>query len=519
MRSLMLALVPFAACTGSITEPPTRAPETWPQPQSPLAPFAPAPAGLKRLTQSQYVDSVRQVFAGVDVHVPPLEPDTLAYHYASIGASDSSIGPAAADQYDAAAVSVAAQVAPWAVQQSCGADLSACAPAFVKHWGRLLWRRSLDDDEVQRLSALAGTTSEGFTHALEAMLESPFFLYRVELGESGAYTGLELASRLSFFLWGTTPDEALLDAAERGDLQSDDGLRAQVDRLLSASRARTSLKTFFSQHFSLDRLDGLQKPAFAVSTPTLGDAMRGELERVIDDVVFEQKADMRHLFDSDATFVNPELAAFYGYPAVTDWTKVTRPSGGEPRLGMLGTAGFLTMQSGQTSSSPTLRGKFIKVSVLCEEIGSPPPGVVTQLPPPQPGETTRQRSERHQTDPLCASCHGQMDPLGYPLESFDAVGAFRTTDNGQSVDTRSVIGGVEVDGPRALAGFLATSPKVGRCFARELYRYATGHLNLEGEDVVLLGVSQELEAAGFRFDALPRSIVLSDGFRKAGPPQ
>ena len=176
------------------------------------------------------------------------------------------------------------------------------------------------------------------------------------------------------------------------------------------------------------------------------------------------------------------------------------------------------MASGQLESSPTLRGKFLKLSVLCEEIPPPPMGVVTELPPAQPGETTRQRSDRHQAVPQCAGCHARMDPLGYALEGFDAIGAFRSTDNGKPVNAVTKIGAVTIDGAKELATLLASHQRVGPCLARELYRYATGHVNLEGEDVVLFDVSTQFAAGGFRFEALARAIVLSDGFRQAGEP-
>lgn len=513
-----------AACTGDITVPPPfERPPTPPEPPPP--PFAPAPPGLERLTRVQYVASVQQVF-GAQVMVPPLEPDTYSYHFANIGASDTSIGPSSAELYDTAALSIAKQVAPRAAANLCsGGAADSCPERFVRHYGRLLWRRPLDDDEAKRLTNLveAGTVAfgdpdRGYERALAAMLSSPFFLYRVELGDGGRYSGLELATRLSFFLWSSTPDEQLLDAAVAGELDTDEGLAAQTDRLLQSPRARAALLSFFAEHLALDRLTGLQKPAFPNSTPTLGAAMRRELELTIDDVVFEQRADVRHVFDTEVSFVDDELAQLYGLMPVNGWTRITRPAT-DPRLGLLTTAGFLAMTSGQRESSPTLRGKFLELSVLCEEIPPPPPGVVTELPPAQPGETTRERSERHQTVAQCAGCHSRMDPLGYALEAFDALGGHRTLDNGKPVNTATVISGTPVADARGLASLLAAHQAVGPCLARELYRYATGHVNLVGEDVVLLGVAKDFAAAGYRFDALARSIVLSDGFRKAGLPR
>lgn len=546
----LLAIAP--ACSGKIGEPgpadpratpvdpgdPTRPPGSS-DPTRPIPPFSPAPAALHRLTRAQYGNSLRALFG--DVRVPTdLEVDTSLYGFTTVGAASLSIGPRAAEQYEAAALDVAAQVF---ADDTARTTLVGCAPAviddpcvrtFFASFGRRAWRRPLTTEELDRWTGVAATIATaqrsvwtGLELAVAGMLQSPHFLYRVETGvpdPSDAtrhrYDGFELASRLSFFLWNGPPDDALLDAAARGDLDTKDGVRAEAVRLLAAPQAERALVAFFDEHFKLDRLEGLTKDAatFPQLTPTLGASMRAELRHAFERVL-EEGVDLRTLFDGRETRVNAELARIYGLGVEADgFVPVTHAEGGA-RAGILTTAGFLALNAHASATSPTLRGRFIRQSLLCQEIPPPPPGVDTTIPEAQAHEerqTLRQRLETlHHENPTCAGCHLRMDPLGFALESFDAIGAYRTTDNGLPVDPRGELDGKTFKSARELSTILRDHEALGPCLSRMAYRYATGHLETTGETATLVELAKALTDNGYRFRELVLAIVTSDGFRFA----
>lgn len=333
------------------------------------------------------------------------------------------------------------------------------------------------------------------------------------------YDNYEMASRLSYFFWNSTPDDALLDAAERGELTGAQGLRTQAARLAQAPRAREALTAFFVELLGLDGLDTLSKDAtlFPRMTPTLATAMREETIRAIDEVTFERDADLREIFDSRTTFVNTELAALYGLPAPTaaGFSRVELPTG-IPRRGILGHASFLALHSHAERSSPTLRGKFIRETLMCQGLPEAPP-VIPELPGTE-GLTLRQRLEQHRTDMYCASCHRLMDPMGLGLENFDAIGAYRATDQGQPIDPSGDVDGVAFNDAASLGTLLRNHEDTASCLALTLYRYATGHLETRGERRSTDSVLTAFTAAGHRFRALAVEIATSDGFRYASEP-
>ncbi len=519
------------------------APDVSPDAAPTLPPFAPAPATLQRLTRRQYQNALRDLL-GASIRVPAdLEVDTPLYGFTTLGAASLSIAPRAAEQYEAAALDVARQTFADAARRAAfvgcapAAPDDACVTAFLQRFGRRAWRRPLADAELDRWRAVVSAVTPlfrdvwaGLEYAVAGMLASPGFLYRVELGGPDPadasrlrYTGYEMASRLSFTLWTTTPDDALLDAAARGELDTAAGVRAQAARLLADARAREAVGDFFGEYLKLDRLEGLSRDptVFPLLTPTLGRSMRAEVLRLLDDVVFGRDADVREMFDTRVTFVNDELARLYNLPGVTGaaLARVELPAAG-PRAGVLTTAGFLTLNAHATVTSPTLRGRFIRQFLLCEDINPPPEGVQAALPlepPDAPRRTLRQRLEAlHLTEPTCASCHVRMDPLGFGLENFDALGLYRTTDNGLPVDPRGEVDGRPFRNARELGRLLREHPHVAECLVRQTYRYASGHLDTDGEARSLAAVTEAFAGDGHRFRAMLAALVSSDGFRYAG---
>jgi Protein of unknown function (DUF1592)/Protein of unknown function (DUF1588)/Protein of unknown function (DUF1595)/Protein of unknown function (DUF1587)/Protein of unknown function (DUF1585) len=505
--------------------------------------FGPAPAGLRRLTSVQYRNTIADLFGGTVAVSTDLEADTALSGFASIGASLVSLSPHLIEQLETAALDVAHQAlsntATRAAFVGCNptaATDDACTSAFLGKLGRRAWRRPLAADEVATLAALTKTIQTsmnsyfgGLEYGVAAILESPHFIYREELGTADpanaarvVFDDHELATRLSYFLWNTTPDDMLLDAADAKQLAGA-GFAAQVQRLLTSPRAVTGAETFFGEYFRLGDLDNLpQLPSvFPKSTPTIGPAMREETQRFLADLAITRNGDFRDMFVSTTTFVNAELAGLYGLPAPagTGFSQVTLPDAGL-RAGYLGQGSFLALNAHSNVTSPTYRGKFIREMLMCETI-PPPPMNVPPLPADVPGaapQTMRQKLSMHRAVEPCKTCHTLMDPLGLAFENFDGIGASRTMDAGQVIDASGDLDGTAFAGPRDLEKLLSQNPATMSCVARNMYRYVTGHIESAGEEPAIVQLAQAFSTGQFHFSALISAMLASPAFTTAAPP-
>lgn len=502
------------------------------------ADFVPEPGRLLRLTVAQYRNTLRDLF-GPGVALPvDLEVDTPLHGFATLGGGELTIAPRAAELYETAARMVTEQVlaSPESAVAFTGCETAElqCLQGFFTRFGRLAFRRPLLDEERDTFAALAVALNAqtrdawiGVQLAVAALLQSPDFLHRVELGHAtpdGAWRldGFEVASRLSYLLWHSTPDDALLDAAAAGQLDTAAGRQAEAERMLADPRAREGIRALFGEYFGLDVLDTLSKnrDRFPQMTDTLGLAMRREIEALIEHVVFEADADFRDLLTTREVFVNDELAALYLLPPVDGpgLTRVRLPDA-NPRGGFLTTGGFLALTGHASASSPTHRGKFIQNQLLCFDIPPPPPGVVTSLDPAE-GEpepiTTREKLRRHAEDPTCNTCHQFMDPLGLSLENFDAIGAWRTTENGFPIDASADVYGTRIVGGRQLADQLRQRPEIDECVARRMFRFATGHLESYGEEPGVQALTAAFGDEDHRLQGLILRLVGSDLFVAVG---
>jgi hypothetical protein len=505
--------------------------------------FQPAPTTLRRLTVEQYKNTLRDLVG--DVTFGELEPDTALHGFASIAAGQMTISPRATEQFSETALKVSEQVFADPARRS---RVASCDPAAdaecvrqsIASFGRRAWRRPLSPEEIDRYvgvadkatAALGGDRWLGLQWAVTGLLQSVNFLYRSELGipdpkdpSRRVFTDYELASRLSYFVWNTTPDDALLDAAERRELSNPQNLLTHAQRLVDSPRARDAIGGFFAELFKLGTLNDLPQQAnvFPQMSATLGPAMLEETQRFLTEIAFSPSADYRSIFDSTRTFVNAELAALYGVaaPAGSGFVEVNLPADGR-RAGILGQGSFLAINAHATTSSPTLRGKFVREVLLCQAIQPPPPNVVTDLEETAGGgapKTMRQKLEVHATDETCNTCHSKMDPIGLTFENFDGVGAFRTMDAGQLIDASGELDGVAVADARGLAEALKQHPDAATCAARSLYRYAAGHLETPGEQPMVIALGDEFAKNGAHFRNLLLAVVQSAGFRYAAHPQ
>lgn len=502
--------------------------------------YEPSPVALRRLVGSQYVASVRLLLgdAAADAANPP--DDAAINGFMAVGAAQLALGSAEIDRYEASARDIAAA----ALLEGAHLSYMDCSPSgpaddvcmreFVQRFGRLAFRRSLEADELDRYTAVGLTTagdfdefSAGVESTLAAMLQSPLFLYQVETGEPVAdqdgqrrLRGTELATRVSFFLTGATPDGLLLDAADAGDLDDNAGLRESAFALLEREEARGALGTFTEELLKLHELDGLPKDAVAFPTydAELAEAMHEETRLFIEHVGFEG-GDFSEMFDADYTFVNDVLAAHYGIPGEfgEEFVQVTLPPD-QKRGGILGHASVLSVLAHVSSSSPTHRGKFVRETLLCTTIPAPPPGVSTDLPVGDGTETLRERLEIHMTEPSCAGCHVLMDPIGFALESYDGVGAFRTLDNNKPINDASELDGTPVSGAAEVGAVLRENEAAHACLVRNLYRHATGHIESDSELDALQTVTTAYIDSGYDLPTALVEIVGSPAFRLVGEP-
>jgi hypothetical protein len=500
--------------------------------------------GALRLSVAQYRNSVRDVF-GQDIAVPTaLEPDTSLGGFVSIGSAQSAISPRGVEQYEDAAFKIAAQALATPEKRAAlvpckpaSPSDDECARAFITDLGRKVWRRPLEGDEVTALAAVitsSGTTLGDFYLGAEfgiaSLLQAPSFIYRSTVGEpdpdrpgENRLTSYEMASRLSYFLWNSTPDVTLLDAADRGELTDPAAVEREVERLVADPRARAGLRNFVTEYLRLDKLDALSKDPkiFTYYSPEVGPAAREETLLTFEYAAFQEDGDFRDLFTSRFTFVNPKLASIYQVlaPNPEGFARVELPAD-VPRRGLLGQVSFLALYAHPTSSSATLRGKLVREVILCGTIPPPPVDVNTALPEPSPDALTlRDRVAVHLTDTFCASCHNTMDPIGLGMENFDGIGRYRTKENGALIDASGDLDGATFSGPSDLAERVRNHPDLAQCFVRRMYQYATSFEERASEDEVIAALTADFEASGHRIRHLMFSIATSPGFRLAGDAQ
>ncbi len=493
---------------------------------------------LRRLTQPQYRNALADLFGPTLVAPAQLEPDLRDAGLQSIGAATTALSPRGVEQYEQAAFEVARQVvdldevrARWFTCSPAGPDDSACAAEILGAVGRRAWRRSLETDELGRVTDLAMAVAAaddsfdtGLSYGLAYLLQAPAFLYREELGAEldgrRTLTGVELASRLSFLLWNTLPDEALLDAAEAGELDTEAGLRAQALRLLDSPRARGGLDNFFTELLELDLLDDVSKDPLIYHqfSPDLGPVARTETLHVLQGIVFDDNADWRNFLTTREVFPDRRLAAIYGIPApaLEGQAETVLPADG-PRRGFLGSASYLMLNAHSVSTSVTLRGKFVREVLLCQTMPPPPGDVDTSIPEAdENAPTMRDRVASHLEVDSCASCHNLMDPIGLGFENFDAIGRWRVTENGVTIDPSGELDGVPFADQWELGRTVAEHPALGPCLARHLYAYAVGHDIDPGEEEAVAWLGDAFATEGHRVRALLLHMIESPAFRRVG---
>lgn len=410
---------------------------------------------------------------------------------------------------------------------TCETDDAACTAEVIQGFGGRAWRRPLDDTEVARLAEfvdLAGAEGLGWETgvrlALQAILVSPHFIFRVELDpdlEDPAprpLTQYEIASRLSYFLWSTMPDAELFTLAAEGRLQEEATLRAQVVRMLDDPKSVALIDNFATQWLFIDVIRDFEPDytIFPDFDADLAESMRHETRLFFEELLAEN-ASITDLLLADYTYIDSRLASHYGIGGAGESEGFQRTNLSGERRGLLGHAGLLSSLSFPTRTSPVKRGAWVLGNMLCAHPPAPPPGVENLPMEPGSGATLREQMEAHSSDPACSACHAQMDPIGFGMESYNAIGAWRDVDNGQPVDnTGTMPDGTNFAGPAELAQILADNPRYEHCVTEKLMTYGLGR-GVEYYDEPQLDLLLRELGDDFGFRDLVTEVVLSPAFR------
>ncbi len=514
---------------------------------SPAVPVDAGPVALRRLTAEQFTRSVHDVL-GEHVTVPSrIDPDDRRSGLLAVGASFASVTPSGFEKYEAAAAAVAEQALDAShrddLVQCQPADVTssdaACARTFIEGIGRRLFRRSLTQNEADARVEIANQAADtlrdfyaGLELGLMSLLVSPEFLFRVELAEADParpltmrLSSISMASRLSYLLWDSTPDDELLSAGEDGELATKSGLAAQVERMLVSPKFETGIRAIFSDLYDFKQFDeGLVRKdnaLFPVYTQTMVvEAKEQTLLTIVAHLTADE--DYRDLFTTRETFLTRGLGVAYRLPVATanGWEPYTFPEESQ-RAGLLSHISFNALHSHPGRSSATLRGKFVREVLLCQDIPTPPANIDFSIVENTQGElrTARERLETHVASPACSGCHTLTDPIGLALESFDAIGVFREEENGAPIDTSGELDGISYEDAIGMGEALRDNPALGPCLVRTLFRYAVGRSAEPGEEALLESLAERFTNSGYRVTELLREIVLSDGFRTTSGPR
>jgi hypothetical protein len=501
-----------------------------------------APTSL-RLSPSQYKQTIADIFGeSIEVH-GRFESEQRDQGLLAIGARTTNVTDGGFLAYDEIARDVSGQVvdprhrsALISCKPRSDEDRDdSCARTFFSRVGPLLYRRPLTRGEIEDVVQAAGLGADklhdfyaGIRLSLAGMLISPEFLVRFKKMEPNpASPGQERinpyskVASLSYFLWNTTPDQELLDAAKSGALNSRAGLERQVDRLLSSPRVADGIRAFFADMLGFSEFEHVSKEAafFPNYTATIKQQSQEQTLRTIVDHIVNRRGDYRDLFTTPYTFLTLDLAALYGVPLVdtTDngqpqrWIKYAYANG-DARSGVLSQASFTTLWSPSGRTSPTGRGKALREMILCQVVPPPPGNVAFKFVEDTSNpnlKTTRERITAHRSEAMCAGCHKLTDPQGLALENFDSAGQLRVRENGAVIDASGEFDGVKFDGPFGFAQAVRANAAATSCVAQRAFEFETGHTPPKN-DPRWQQIQQSFAASKYDVLELLRQIALSD---------
>jgi hypothetical protein len=540
----------LGACTGSIGEPGAGEEETH-GPGKAAAPRSghpedgpivdtegvdPGTKSIHRLNRVEYNASVQDVLGTALAPATELWRGGESFGFDNI-ADFLGIDELQYQRYFAAAAVIAADALGTSATRdrvvTCEAsDDPACVRSIIGATGRRIFRRPIDSGEIgtyQKVYERARALGEGHDASLEqvvrALLASAEFIYRIEADPEPtsatphAVAPYELASRLSYFLWSSAPDDALLAAAEDATILDDSTLVATARRMLDDPKSERFVESFVGQWLGARRVKthAVTADLFPDWSSALADAMAGEMVSYFDEFLRADRSYLEFL-KADLHFVDDRLAGIYGIDGPGSGTARVEGIDAE-RFGFLGLGGFLALSSYEYRTAPTLRGRWILINLLCSPPKDPPPGIPTLDPAPGSASASEQnvraRLEAHREDPVCASCHNVLDPYGLALESFDAIGRYRSTyPNGSPIDVSTeLVDGTPFEGLEGLSNVVTEHPKFAQCIAEKLFVYGLGRGKAGPDRPYLAQAVARWREETPTLGRLIETLILSEPFR------
>jgi hypothetical protein len=516
-------------------------------PSSPTSPNTPAdaacsaqtaaPAPLARLTSLEYRNTVADLFPGLTLPELALPADNVVEGFDN-NANGQTASPALIEAYGADARAVADVVVANRTKllpcnPTAAAQEAACGDQWISAFVPRAYRRPISAEEKSRLVTFfeASRASYDFSTAVglvvQAVLQAPQFLYRVELGGTpkngtAALSGYELASRLSYFFWDTMPDGELLDAATSGELDTQAGVATHARRLLADPRARIAVATFHRQWLRFDKMDAMQKsPAlFPNFNAQVADSLRESAEKFVDHVFWDMGGSLDALLMDNGAYVNDDIAGIYGLPKTGSSALEWRETDAKRRSGILTQAGLLAGFAHETTDSPVLRGVFVMDRFFCSPPPPPPANINLALPESTNSSTpmtTRDRFAQTHEQGTCATCHHAIDGFGFGFSHYDAVGGWRETDNGLPVNATGWVTGTDAagdfDGAVQLGQKMAESTQVSQCVTEQWFRYALGVGSSDMDSCTVAQVTKAMTNSQGDMREILIATVSSDAFR------
>ncbi len=506
-------------------------------------------AELRRLTHSQFNHTVRDLLGDQTSPANQFPPEDFVNGFRNQSQAQN-LSPLLIEAYSAAAEKLARNAFRGGDTRAlipCQSATPACRARFVREFGLKAFRRPLEAAEQRRYETLMAKEADlvkGAQLVVEAMLQSTSFLFRLDESSDPKLKPYVTASRLAYAIWDSTPDAELYASAVRGDLNTPQGVEKAARRMLDHTRARESLSEFVSQWMRFDRIltaskDRRKFPQFTRETAV---AMTEEARQFVGDLVWNDRNFM-DLLTAGYGYANSDLAAIYGVKApAKEFDRVEFPAGSE-RAGLLGQTLFLALTAKPEDSSPTARGLFVREQFLCQHVPEPPAGVNTNLPAvtEEKPQTNRDRMSEHATNPSCATCHHLIDPIGFGLERFDAIGARRekfplqfaasrrAEDGGRrrgalktvnlEIDPAGYVAGLpdsQFTSPSQLGAVLAASVQCQECVVKQYFRYTMGRLETPADRPAIRKVLDEFRNSQFRFKELIVALMRARGFENSG---
>jgi hypothetical protein len=514
----------------------------------------PGPAVVRRVTRLEYNNTVSDLLGTPTTIANQFPTEEVAFGFNN-NAAALTVSPELAEQYLDSAETLAKAAVTTNLTKIATCDptvmaADACAAQFISAFGQRAYRRPLTPADTTLLTGVfnAGKATDfatGVRFVIETVLQSPQFLYRVEFGTTPSAStptvavtdgsspnpsqivpldNWEMASRLSYLIWASMPDDQLFAAAAAGKLSAPADIQAQAQRLLADPKAHARVADFHNQWLGLSAVATLEKDAtiFPSFSPTIAGYMLQETQAFLDDVVWQEKGSLATIFTAPFTFVNGPLAQYYGMAGVTGNAFVKAPLDPAQRAGLLTQGAIVSKLAKTNQTSPVLRGKFVREQLLCFTMPPPPVGVSIKVPDLSPTLTTRQRFSMHSVDPACSACHSLMDPIGLGFEGFDAAGAYRATENGVAVDVSgSVNGAVDTQLAGAFNGIVDLEKKLGesstvqQCVTTQWFRYAYGRKETTGDDAdacSMAALQTQFAAGGYKVQDLLAALTQTKPF-------